>query len=498
MRRRSSSQLREAVGQHLLVSLLGRPQTLYHSGTRCSRRRCTTTSCHATDGGSMRDSPPWAAVAAGAARSRGRKPAGGDRAPCGGRTRPAAALGAWVVAARSAFARHAVGESSHAYSRCLDCGTWSRQRAGRPGSSCPSCCTRRRSRSPASRRPQGRAHVQRAVDLVDPGDTDRFASLLVRLGRTDLAGPATSSQPLARSSAPWRSRTVGRRAFLSARVLAAMSGLLMLCAARRNRAVELGRQALALAEDVSEPRAIAFALEHPRPGTGRPGRVRSGDRRRTTRAGHGHRPGAPRRDPSRLREPRHRTAGVRPTGRAEQVRTEGGQWARRRACGDSRGRSSTARRPTSSSSWAAGTRRVTAPVRRHAAGLEGVARLHVAMTAGLIAVRTGRLEEAHRRLDASRPALARLRDTQFCGTDLPGLAELAIAEERLADAQVLDRRGAGAEWSETDGIRIGQRSWHWPSRQLPALHFEPGQAPPGAASPPMWSWWTIACVSFAN
>ena len=66
--------------------------------------------------------------------------------------------------------------------------------------------------------------------------------------------------------------------------------------------------------------------------------------------------------------------------------------------------------------------------------VEGVALLNHALVAGVLAVRTGRLDEARALLTPARHAIARLGDAQFTGPIYAGLVELAIAEGRLADA----------------------------------------------------------------
>jgi DNA-binding CsgD family transcriptional regulator len=77
------------------------------------------------------------------------------------------------------------------------------------------------------------------------------------------------------------------------------------------------------------------------------------------------------------------------------------------------------------------------------------------MTAGLIAVRTGRLEDAARILAETRPGLARIRDSQFCGPIYRSLVELAIATDDLAAVPALVDEAVDL-MSETDDLR--QRS----------------------------------------
>lgn len=361
------------------------------------------------------------------------------------------ALGAWIDAARAAFAAHAAAESSHAYARSLE--LWDVV--------------------PADDRPAGlelidllywasfplagigeinkaKALVRRAVELADPAHTERLARLLVRLGRTEwLSGDLVSA-----------TRAVERAVALvegspssvvSVRVLAAMSGLLLLRGQAR-RAVELGSQALALAEELGEPRAITFALNTLGAALADTGRCEEGIA--TGRRGLEMAIGLDRADEMHRAYANLATA-LQICGRldeAERVAREGGEWARRRGMWRLQGAfldGTAADVLTEQGRWEEARQLLQFDEDPQ---IEGVARLHVAMTAGLIAVWTGRYEDAHQHFDDKRAALARIRDTQFTGPIYRGLAELAIAEGRLADVQVLVDEALEL-MSETDGIR---------------------------------------------
>jgi len=86
--------------------------------------------------------------------------------------------------------------------------------------------------------------------------------------------------------------------------------------------------------------------------------------------------------------------------------------------------------------------------------VEGVSLLNHSVVAGILAVRTGRLADAHALLDPARNAIANLRDAQFTGPIHGGLIELAIAEERFDDA--IDLADAGIalmSTTEDQGVR---------------------------------------------
>ena len=86
--------------------------------------------------------------------------------------------------------------------------------------------------------------------------------------------------------------------------------------------------------------------------------------------------------------------------------------------------------------------------------VEGVSLLNHSVVAGILAVRTGRLADAHALLDPARNAIANLRDAQFTGPIHGGLIELAIAEERFDDA--IDLADAGIALmsaTEDQGVR---------------------------------------------
>ena len=87
--------------------------------------------------------------------------------------------------------------------------------------------------------------------------------------------------------------------------------------------------------------------------------------------------------------------------------------------------------------------------RRERPTTEGVSVLNHAVSAGPLAVRTGRLADARSLLFDAQKGVAGLRDAQFTGPIYAGLAELAIAEGRHRDAVTLTdeavERMAGSE-----------------------------------------------------
>jgi ATP/maltotriose-dependent transcriptional regulator MalT len=360
------------------------------------------------------------------------------------------ALAAWFRAARAALAAHAVGESTLAYARCLE--LWDAVPADdRPPDLELTDVLYQASFSLAGigEVHRARAMVERAVELVDPDQTERLARLLVRLGRTEWL----SGDLVAATHAVERAMALVEDAptsVVSTRVLAAMSGLLMLRGQTR-RAVELGRRALRQAEELDEPRAITFALNTLGAALADSGRCEEGIA--TGRRGLALALELDRADEMHRAYANLATA-LQLCGRldeAERVALEGGQWARRRGMWRLQGAfldGTAADVLVERGRWDEARALLQFDERE----LQGVARLHVAMTAGQLAVRTGRHDEAHRRLDEQRPALARIRDTQFTGPIYRGLAELAIAEGRLADVQVLVDEALEL-MSETDGIR---------------------------------------------
>jgi predicted ATPase/DNA-binding NarL/FixJ family response regulator len=360
------------------------------------------------------------------------------------------ALGAWYRAARAALAAHAVGESSLAYGRCLE--LWDAVPADdRPVDLELTDVLYQASFSLAGLGDvhRARAMVERAVDLVDPGQTERLARLLVRLGRTEWL----SGDLVAATEAVERAMALvddAPTSVVSTRVLAAMSGLLMLRGQTR-RAVELGHRALRQAEELDEPRAITFALNTLGAALADSGRCEEGIA--TARRGLAMAIELDRADEMHRAYANLATA-LQICGRldeAEQVALEGGQWARRRGMWRLQGAfldGTAADVLAESGRWEEARELLRFDERE----LQGVARLHVAMTAGQLAVRTGRYDEAHHHLDPQRPALARIRDTQFTGPIHRSLAELALAEGRLGDVQVLVDEALEL-MSETDGIR---------------------------------------------
>jgi ATP/maltotriose-dependent transcriptional regulator MalT len=360
------------------------------------------------------------------------------------------ALNAWFRAARAALSSHAVAESSRAYERCLE--LWDAVPAdGRPPDLELTDVLYQASFSLAGIGDvhRARAMVERAVELVDPGQDERLARLLVRLGRTEwLSGDlVAATQAVERAMALVMDAPTS---VVSTRVLAAMSGLLMLRGQTR-RAVELGRRALRQAEELDEPRAITFALNTLGAALADSGRCEEGIA--TARRGLALAIELDRADEMHRAYANLATA-LQICGRldeAEQVALEGGQWARRRGMWRLQGAfldGTAADVLAEQGRW----EEARSLLRFDERELQGVARLHVAMTAGQLAVRTGHYDEAHRYLDGQRSALARIRDTQFTGPIHRSLAELAIAEARLADVQLLVDEGLEL-MSETDGIR---------------------------------------------
>ncbi|HEX5014004.1 MAG TPA: AAA family ATPase [Candidatus Limnocylindrales bacterium] len=83
---------------------------------------------------------------------------------------------------------------------------------------------------------------------------------------------------------------------------------------------------------------------------------------------------------------------------------------------------------------------------------EGVGRLNQAVTASALAIATGRVETARRLLHDVYEVVQRLRDTQFSGLMYVGLAELAMADDRLDDVRSVVAEGL-ERMSETEDVR---------------------------------------------
>ena len=83
---------------------------------------------------------------------------------------------------------------------------------------------------------------------------------------------------------------------------------------------------------------------------------------------------------------------------------------------------------------------------------EGVGRLNQAITAGPLAIRTGRLDTGRDLLDAVYDKIQRLRDAQFTGPMYIGLLELALMEGRLEDTRGILAEGL-ERMSEAEDVK---------------------------------------------
>jgi DNA-binding CsgD family transcriptional regulator/tetratricopeptide (TPR) repeat protein len=363
----------------------------------------------------------------------------------------AMALDAWLRAARAAMPSHAVGEAAHAYSRCLE--LWDVVSAEQRPAGVDLIDILYEATFALSGTgdvDMARDMAQRSVDMADSDDPERLVRLLVRLGRTQwLAGDlvtATSTLEQAVSLVGDGPATATK-----ARALAGMAGLLMLRGQTR-RAIDIGQRALQLAEDAMAPGVTCFALNTLGPSLADAGRCPEGVD--VARRGMAMAMERDRADDLHRAYANLATA-LQICGRldeAERVAREGMEWARRRGMWRMQGAflaSTAASILLEQGRWPEATKLLEI---EDVQDLKGVAHLHLAMTAGLIAVRSGRLDDAHRYLDDSRATLARFRDAQFTGPIYRGSGELAIAESRFAEVQSLVDEGLEL-MSETDDLR---------------------------------------------
>jgi DNA-binding CsgD family transcriptional regulator/tetratricopeptide (TPR) repeat protein len=346
------------------------------------------------------------------------------------------ALDGWLAAARAAYAVHAAAEATNAFSRCLD--LWEAV--------------------PEEQRPSGvdlvdvlyeasfalngtgdlgkaRQMAARAVELEAGRDPQRSALLLERLGRTewldgDLVRATKTLERAVELVAP------SPPSVATARVVGGLAAVLML-RGRASRAVTEARRAVKLARAVGSREAEAFALNTL--GASLADLGRCADAVDSARRGleiafeinnalEIHRGYA------------NLSTALDLCDRADEaidVAREGVAWARGRGMWRLQGAflgGNAAHILFHRGRWPeaeAYLRTDDDPP------IEGVAVLNQALTAGPLALRTGRLGDARRILSRAWDGIDRLHDVQFTGPIAVGLAELTLAEGRPGDVAPL-------------------------------------------------------------
>jgi DNA-binding CsgD family transcriptional regulator/tetratricopeptide (TPR) repeat protein len=360
------------------------------------------------------------------------------------------AVAAWLRAARAAFNVHASAESSHAYSRCLD--LWDAV----PVDQQPAQADLVDVLSEASQALSGTGDIEKAVEfarravtLEDGLDPQRTAQLLLRLGRSqwlsgDLVG-ATASYERAVELVEGGPPTA-----VSAKAVGGLASVLMLRGVP-TRAIEVGRRALDLADAVDSMDARAHALNTLGAALAQVGSCEQG-----IECG---REGLRMAVEVQSADEMHRayaclSTALQDCGRSDEavvVALEGEGWARRRGMWRLQGaflEGNAANVLFEAGRWAEATDLLQTDVMT----VSGVAALNHALTAGPLAVRTGRNDDAARILFAARPRLATLRDAQFTGPIYAGLVELALADGRADDVEALVDEGC-ALMSDTEDIQ---------------------------------------------
>jgi DNA-binding CsgD family transcriptional regulator/tetratricopeptide (TPR) repeat protein len=360
------------------------------------------------------------------------------------------ALTAWVRAARAAYRVHAVAEAAHAYGRCLE--LWDAvpdDDRPRDADLVDLLYEASFALNGAGELSRSRAMADRAVQLEGGRDPERAALLLERLGRTEwLDGDLLSATATLERAVELIAEAPASAA--SARVVGGLAAVLML-RGRSRRAVAEGNRALQLARAAGSKDAEAFVLNT----LG----ASLADLGRCSEAMHHGRMGMQLAIELDRADEIHRAFANLSTaldlcGRADEaiaMALEGIEWANR-----NRYRLQGAFLEGNAANilfqhgrWADAERLLHGDDR---ADVGGVATINKALTAGPLAIHTGRLDDARRVLRDARERVARLRDAQFTGPIMVALVELALIENRPVDAEALVEEALDL-MTETEDVR---------------------------------------------
>ncbi|MDQ2689905.1 MAG: AAA family ATPase, partial [Chloroflexota bacterium] len=337
------------------------------------------------------------------------------------------AVDAWLRAARAAFRVHAAPEATHAFARCLE--LWDAV----PGDLQPADCDLIDVLYEASLAMNGTGDLEkareiaaRAVELEGEADRGRAALLLERLGRTEwLDGDLVRATDTLQRAVGLLDDDV--KPAIAARVVGGLAGLLML-RGQYSRAIELARRALDLARAAGARDAEAHALNTLGAALADSGDCSGGVAiardalalaRALDRAYEIHRAYS------------NLSTALEVCGKADEaaeVALEGVEWARRHGMWRLQGaflEGNAASALFHAGRWADASSLLAT---EEQPAVEGVALLNQAVTAGPLAVHTGRLDDARRLLTRARKRIGRLRDMQFTGPISVALAELELAD----------------------------------------------------------------------